>query len=250
MPLRLLVVALALLMPAGVAAAQGAAQLRQDLAGRPAPRPFPVITVGGEASVSLRPDLAEATGGVTTEAKTVREASDANTQLMGAVIAALKDSGLPERDIQTSQFTISPVYAQAQNRQNRPDEPRIVGYRVSNQVQFKIRDIAKVSDVLDHAIAAGATDLRGISFTVSDMSKAKDAARAEAVSDARRRAETYAKAAGAQIGQVIAITESGQSPPRPMAFAASERMAAAAPPIAVGETTLRVGVSVSFELVP
>ena len=209
-------------------------------------RPFPLVTVGGEATIALTPDLAQATGGVTTEAKTVREASDANAQAMNAVIAALKETGIADKDIQTSQFTVAPIYSQ--NRAGRADEPRITGYRASNQVRFNIRDIAKVSEVLDRAISAGATDLRGVTFTVSDTSKAKDQARAEAIADARRRAEIYARAVGAQVGRAIAVTETGTAPPRPMVMARGAEAAAAPPPIAPGETTLQISVTVSFEL--
>jgi uncharacterized protein YggE len=235
MPVRSFLVLLAILTIQPLAA-QAAVQ-----------RPFPVITVGGEATIALTPDLAQATGGVTTEAKTVREASDANAQAMNAVIAALKEAGIADKDIQTAQFTVTPVYSQA--RQGRPDEPRITGYRASNQVRFNIRDISKVSDVLDRAIAAGATDLRGVTFTMSESSKVKDQARAEAIADARRRAEVYAKAVGAQVGRAVAITEAGTVPPRPtFALETAQRAPAAAPPIAPGETTLRVSVTVTFEL--
>jgi uncharacterized protein len=210
-------------------------------------RPFPLVTVGGEATIALTPDLAQATGGVTTEAKTVREASDANAQAMNAVIAALKEAGIADKDIQTSQFTVSPVYSQ--NRPGRSDEPRITGYRASNQVRFNIRDVAKVSEVLDRALAAGATDLRGVTFTVSDTSTAKDQARTEAIADARRRAEVYARAVGAQVGRAISVTETGTAPPRPMMMSRGAEVAAAAPPpIAPGETTLQISVTVSFEL--
>jgi uncharacterized protein YggE len=234
MDMRSLLVLLAALALASPAPAQGAMQ-----------RPFPEVTVSGEATIALTPDLAQATGGVTTEAKTVREASDANAQAMNAVIAALKEAGIADKDVQTSQFTIAPVYAQ--NRPGR-EEPRITGYRASNQVRFNIRDIAKVSDVLDRAIAAGATDLRGVTFTVSNASKAKDQARTEAISDARRRAEVYARAVGAQVGRAIAITETSAALPRPMVMSRSAELASAAPPIAPGETTLQINVTVSFEL--
>jgi uncharacterized protein len=211
-------------------------------------RPFPLVTVGGEASATLAPDLAQATGGVTTEGKTVREASDANAQAMHAMVAALKEAGVAEKDIQTAQFNIAPAYAQP--RQGRNDEPRITGYRVSNQVRFSIREIGRVADVLDRAVAAGATDFHGVTFTVADPSKARDQARADAMADARRRAEIYARALGAQVGRAVAIDEGNGAVPSLMQPGMPQRAAAAAapPPIALGELTLRVSVTVSFEL--
>jgi uncharacterized protein YggE len=214
-------------------------------------RPFPVITVSGEAEISVVPDIAETSAGVTTEAKTVREASEANAQAMTAVIAALKQGGVGEKDIQTGQISIQPVYSSNQaKKEGRPDEPRIVGYRVSNQARLKVREIARLGDVLDRAIAAGATDVFGVSFTVSETSKVLDTARAAAVADAKRKADIYAKAAGAKVGRAIDILESGAAMPRPMRFAASaDKRAMAMPtPVSAGENTLRVGLTVTYEL--
>lgn len=214
-------------------------------------RPFPAITVSGEAEISVAPDIAETSAGVTTEAKTVREASAANTQAMTAVIAALKQAGVGDKDIQTGHISIQPVYNNTQSKkEGRPDEPRIVGYRVGNQVRLKVRDLARLGEVLDQAIAAGATDVFGVSFSVSEASKALDAARGAAVADAKRKADLFAKAAGAQVGRAIDIAEAGAAVPRQMRFAAAaDRRTLAAPmPIATGENTLHVTVTITYEL--
>ncbi|MGE0751011.1 MAG: SIMPL domain-containing protein [Variibacter sp.] len=215
-------------------------------------RPFPLITVTGEAERSVAPDVAETSAGVTTEAKTVREAAEANAQAMTAVIDAVKAAGVAAKDTQTGQIAVHPIYANNQSKkEGRADDgPRIVGYRVSNQVRLKVRDIAKLGDVLDRAMAAGATDVFGISFTVSEPSKALDAVRAEAMADAKRKADIYAKAAGAQVGRAIDISEASAAP-RPMArFAAStaNRAMAAPTPVAAGENTLHISISVTYEL--
>lgn len=213
-------------------------------------RPFPVITVSGEAEVTAVPDVAETTAGVTTEAKTVKEAGEANAQAMTAVVDALRAAGLSAKDMQTGQISVQPVYSQPK-KDSRPEEPRITGYRVSNRVRLKIRDLARLGEVLDQAMAAGATDVFGISFIVSESSKVLDAARAEAMADAKRKADIYAKAAGAQVGRAVDIAESGGAMPRPLRYAAAadKRMLAAAPtPVSVGENTLHVGVTVTYEL--
>jgi hypothetical protein len=219
------------------------------LLGKPAhaavERPFPVITVSGEATAAVVSDYAQASAGVTTEGKSVRDASEANAQAMTAVVNALKQAGVAENSIQTAQLSIQPVYAQ--NRPGRPEEPRISGYRVSNQVRIKLQEIGRIGEVVDRAIAAGATDLHGISFGVNEPSKALDPTRAAAIEDARRKAEAYAKAAGAQLGRAVEITEGGASPPRPIVMERSAAMAAATP-VQPGETTLRVVVSVTYEL--
>lgn len=208
-------------------------------------RPFPLVTVAGEGSVNVVPDLAYATAGVHSEAKTPREATEANAKLMNAVVAAARQAGIEERDIRTSRFSISPVYAP-----RREGAPQLTGYRVTNQVRVTVRDHARIGDVLDQMVAAGANQVSGVEFTVADPSKLLDEARAAAFADAKRKAELYAKAAGAQIGRAVAVTEDGAQPPRPVFRA--ERAALAAPaaatPVSAGEETLRVQVTVSFEL--
>ena len=207
-------------------------------------RPFPTISVSGEGTINVVPDLATATGGVISEAKTPREAAAANAQGMNAVVAALKQAGIPEPDIRTARFSVSPIYAQ-----RREGAPQVTGYRVSNQVRVKIRDNSKVGDALDQLIAAGANSFAGLEFSVSEPGKLLDEARAAAFADAKRKAELYARAAGAQLGRAVAISESGASIPRPMTrFAAVAAAAAPSTPIAPGEDTLRVQVSVTFEL--
>jgi uncharacterized protein len=145
------------------------------------------ISVSGEASVSVAPDLAQVEGGVTSEAKTAREASDANNAAMGKVLLALKGAGIDEKDYQTSRLSLQPQYAQA--TQGRTGVPQIAGYRASNRVTIKVRDVTKVAGVIDTLVGAGANEVGGINFVVTQASKALDEARAKAVADARRKAE-------------------------------------------------------------
>lgn len=206
-------------------------------------RPFPSISVSGEGTVMVTPDLAVATGGVTTEAKTPREASDGNARAMNAIVATLKQAGIADPDIRTSRFSIAPVYAQ-----RRDAAPQLTGYRVTNQVRVKIRDNAKVGEVLDQLVAAGANNVANVEFTVSEPGKLLDEARNAAFADARRKAELYAKAAGAQLGRAISIDEGGGAFPRPLRAYRAAAEAQAATPIMPGEETLRVQVTVAFEL--
>ena len=203
----------------------------------------PRITVSGEATVSVEPDLAQLRAGVTTDAKTAREAAEANSRAMNAVMAAVKALGIAERDVQTQGYVITPVYEGNQ----RPRE-RITGFLATNYLLLKVRQIDKLGEIIDRLVAAGANTMGGIEFIVSDPSKLLDDARAQAIADAKRRAELYAKAAGIALGPVHSITEQSagmQFPPMMMT-----RGAAAAPetPVAPGERTLRVTVNVSFDL--
>jgi uncharacterized protein len=230
-PNRILTIAFALLAPITATRAE------------PAPAaPHPSIVVTGEGVVHVAPDYAQIRTGVTTRAKTVKEATDTNSKLMAAITAALADAGIAPKDIQTSRFSVQPVYAPGEPR----TEPKLAGYSVSNQVTVIIRQVGKVSDVLDRVVTAGATDIGGVAFLVAEPSKALDQAREAAVADAKRKADVYAKAAGIRVGDVEWISEENAAlPPILMARAASPG-AAAAPPIASGEDTLRARITVAF----
>ena len=203
------------------------------------------VSVTGEASISVPPDLAQIDSGVTTEAKTAREASEANNKAMGGVLQALKNAGLAEKDIQTSRLSLSPQSAPNRNA-NAPF--LIVGYRASNRVTVTIRDITKVADTIDVLVGAGANEISGMSFMVSKASKLLDDARAEAIADARRKAEIYAKAANISLGAPISISE--ETAPGPMPYRKMAADMAASAPVAQGQETLRVSVSVSYEIRP
>jgi uncharacterized protein len=208
-----------------------------------APAMDKLVTVTGEATVSVAPDAAMIRIGVTSQGKTARAASLANAKQMTAVLAAIKASGVADRDVQTTQLSLQPQY-----ESDKGNTPQLTGFRATNQLNIKIRDINKLPDLLDHAIGAGANEMSGIEFVVSERSKLLDQARDDAIADARRKAELYAKAAGAKVGPVVSITEEGSSPP-PQPYKAL-RAGAAAIPVAPGELTLRAAVTVSYELAP
>ncbi len=204
--------------------------------------PPAMISVTGEATVSVPPDLAQIDAGVTTEAKTAREASDANNAAMGKVLLALKGAGIDEKDYQTSRLSLQPE--SAPNRTAGP--ATIVGYRASNRVTIRLRDVTKVASIIDTLVGAGANDIGGINFTVSQASKLLDDAREQAIADARRKAEIYAKAAGVTLGAPLGISEGGT--PGPITFRRMAAGMAAAAPVAQGEETLQVTVAVSWAI--
>jgi uncharacterized protein YggE len=205
----------------------------------------PAISVTGEANVSVAPDQAMIDGGVTTEAKTAREASDANNAAMGKVLLALKGAGIDEKDYQTSRLSLQPQYPP---NPNRAGPPVISGYRASNRVTIKVRDVTKVASMIDVLVGAGANEIGGINFVVTQTSKLLDEAREQAIADARRKAQIYAKAAGVALGEPIAIEEGGA--PTPMFRSKVAGGMAAPAPVAQGEETLSVTVSVSWAIKP
>jgi uncharacterized protein YggE len=205
--------------------------------------PIATISVIGAAQLSVPPDLAQIDGGVTTEAKTAREASETNNAAMGKVLLALKGAGIDEKDFQTSRLSLQPQYAP-----NRSGPNAVVGYQASNRVTVKLRDVTRVASVIDTLVAAGANNIGGINFMVSVASKLLDDAREQAIADARRKAEIYAKAAGVALGSPVSISEEGS--PGPMPFRKMAAGMAASAPVAQGEETLQVTVSVSWAIKP
>ncbi|MBR0755164.1 SIMPL domain-containing protein [Bradyrhizobium jicamae] len=204
--------------------------------------PPPAISVSGEATVSVAPDQAQVDGGVTTDAKTAREASDANNAAMGKVLAALKSAGVDEKDFQTARLSLQPKYAP-----DRAGPSAVIGYRASNRVTIKVRDVTKVANVIDALVGGGANEIGGINFTVSQASRMLDDARTKALADARRKAEIYATAAGVTLGEPLSITEEGGATPLFRSKMAAP-MAAAPAQVAAGEETLSVTVNVTWAI--
>ena len=205
--------------------------------------PVATISVSGEGQVSVPPDLAQIDAGVSTEAKTAREASDANNAAMGRVLLALKGAGIDEKDFQTSRLSLQPQYAP-----NRSGPNAVVGYQASNRVTIKLRDVTKVASTIDTLVGAGANNIGGINFMVSAASKLLDDAREQAIADARRKAEIYARAAGVTLGSPVSISEEGAPGPAPFRRMAAGMAASA--PVAQGEETLQVTVNVSWAIKP
>jgi uncharacterized protein YggE len=204
--------------------------------------PPAAISVTGEATVSVAPDQVQIDGGVTSEAKTAREASDANNTAMGKVLLALKGAGIEEKDVQTARLSLQP-----QSAPNKTGPSAITGYRASNRVTVRLRDVTKLASVIDTMVGAGANEIGGINFMVSQASKHLDEAREQAIADARRKAEIYAKAAGVTLGAPLSISEEGGNAP-PMPYRKMSAGMAASTPVAQGEETLAVTVSVSWAI--
>jgi uncharacterized protein YggE len=207
--------------------------------------PPPMISVTGQAEISVPPDQAQIEAGTTTEAKTARDASEANNATTGKLLLALKAANIDEKDIQTSRLSLQPE--SAPSRPNGP--PTVIGYRASNHVTVRLRDVTKAASTIDLLVGAGATDIGGINFIVSNASKLLDEARSQAIADARRKAEIYAGAAGVTLGAPLSISEGGNLLPYRRMAVGMAAMAAAAPvPVAQGEETLQVTVNVSWAI--
>jgi uncharacterized protein len=200
------------------------------------------VSVSATGTVAAEPDIAHISAGVTTEGDTAMDAIARNNTVMAKVIEGLKAAGIAARDIQTTTLNVEPRYSQPKD--GRPGT--VSGYRVVNQVRLTVREVKRLGEVLDQAIALGANQINSIGFDIANAETLKDEARKQAMANAKRRAELYATAAGVQLGQVLRISESVmEAVGRPMAGRA---LAASSVPIEAGTRTLTVEVHVTYAL--
>jgi len=204
------------------------------------------LDVSATGEVTRVPDLAIISAGVQTLKPTATAAIEENAARMERVRAALKHAGIEDKDIQTSNLSLNPEY---QYDQNRP--PRLTGYRASNTVSVKFRDLKRTGAILDALVAEGANQINGPSLTIDKPESALDEARAKAIVNGRMRADLYARALGMRVVRLISVSESGGyavPPPMPMVAMMAERSADASSKIDPGTQQLQVSVAMSFEL--
>lgn len=205
------------------------------------------ISLSGHGEVRVAPDLAIVTMGVMSSSTTAQEALAANTKSMNDLMAALKTASIDAKDIQTSNFSVNPRYDYGQNN---GQPPKLSGYDVSNTVTVIVHKIDGIGDLLDKAVSSGSNQINGISFSVANPQDAMDAARKQAVQDAKRKADLYAAATSTSLGNVISLSEGVSAEPQPMMMRA--KMAApsdAGPvPIAQGEQVIGVDVNIAWEI--
>lgn len=202
------------------------------------------LSVTGQGEARIAPDMATVQLGVTTRAAGAAEAMKQNSDQQRAVIAALTGAGIAERDIQTTGLGLNPVIDYSQDR-----APSVTGYEASNNVSVRVAEIARLGEVLDAIVTAGANQINGINFTREDGADAEDEARRAAVEDARHKAEVLAEAAGLTLGPVLVLRDAQVSEgPRPMMRAA---MAAekADMPVQAGEVAMTAQVEMDFALI-
>jgi uncharacterized protein YggE len=209
------------------------------------PAPPRTLTVSGQSIAKAAPDQAQFSTGVVTQGTTAAQALAANSRAMNAVFATLKRLGIPDKDIQTSNFSLSPQYQIYKPGTSGPQ--RITGYQVSNTVNVAVENLDKTGAVLDALVSSGSNQINNIGFSIRDTSALLKQARAAAVKDAIDRAQTYAKEAGVTLGPILSIQEGGSEPPRPM-YRAMAMMAEAPPPIAGGEESVSANVTISWEI--
>ncbi|MCU0881384.1 MAG: SIMPL domain-containing protein [Hyphomonadaceae bacterium] len=212
----------------------------------PSGQPGALISVTAQAEAKTTPDLATINVGVESRGATAKAAQDAQASKMTAIIATLEAQGVDEDDIQTSQIGLNPI-----TEWNERGQSRITGYQSVNTVAVKVRDLSKVSTIIDAIVADGSNRIDGIAFSMDDAEKAEAEAHAEAVRKARARAEGYAQGAGLKVHRLVSIVEQGGSamPPMPMdAMVTRALPTESATPIMPGQVSTGAAVTVVFEL--
>ena len=206
----------------------------------------PVVELGISESVEARPDIADISAGVTSEAMSATEAMQANARAMNAVIERIKALGIAERDIQTTGINLNPRYDYEQQERRQVFR----GYQVSNRVRVTLRDIERAGSVLDALVAAGATDLSGPNWSIADPAPARAQARERAMQTARERALEYARLAGYSDARLLEVREAVPfDRPMPMARMMAMDVAEAATPVEPGRVEAGVTITISYELI-
>jgi uncharacterized protein YggE len=187
------------------------------------------ITVSGEGKVYAKPDVALVNLGVTTQATTVADVTKQNTDKMNAVIDAVKKMGVADKDIQTTNYSLTPVYdtnylvpTSVPTAGGVPmmypssgsgtimpvrGSSKLTGYRLEQDVQVKIRDFTKVGDILSQSTAAGANLVGDLQFTIDNPEQFKEQARAKAIAQAKSNAQNLSKESGINLGKLINVYE-------------------------------------------
>ncbi len=207
------------------------------------------IWVSGEGKVSVVPDVAILDLGVEVQADTVAEAQNYAVTVMTAVLDELDNQGVAEKDIQTRRFSIYPV-----RRWSEKDAKEIlIGYRVTNTVTAKVRDVDETGTIIDAVARAGGDYIRinSISFTVDDPTAYHEEAREKAMADAEAKAKQLADLSNVKLGKISYISEGGLAPVPRALYVETMPMpapAGAPTPISPGETEIRLSVQVAYSI--
>jgi len=204
--------------------------------GAPSAAPQHSIVVAGQGSIAARPDRAQLSFGVSSDAKTASAALRTNAAEMTKVIAALKSQGIAAADLRTDLVSLSSRYSQ--------NGETVVGYTATNSVSATVRNLAKIGAIIDAAVDAGANQVSGPNLVRSSAASLYRAALRAAIADARGKARTIAAASGLHIRRITDVAESSAAPsPTPLTVKAS---ADASTPVETGSTLVEATVTVTF----
>src|SRR5258706_5657507 len=206
-----------------------------------------VFQVTGDGKATAIPDIAHIYFGVTKQASTISDAQNQTNSAMQTVLSGLKQHGIDEKDVRTTDYSVNPNYDYNSGRST------ITGYSVTQTVDVKIKPIDKVNKVLDSLTANGANIVGQVSFGFDDATQKdlEQKARVEAVTNAKEKAQNLANAAGLHLGPIIDVSENGNEAPRPV-FMAADSKAIAQPlgqpsQVTPGTNSVNVTITLSYQ---
>jgi len=208
------------------------------------------LTVSGSGQTRVAPDLATVRLGVLTQAATAKAAQEQVNRINNATLAALAKLEVKPEQIQTSDLSLNPLYAQPKPGEEN-NAPRIVGYQASTVIAIRLTDLAKIGPVIDAGLAAGANRLDGVSFGLENDAEARATALTRAAVAARAKAATLASAFGVQLAGILEIVEGGVSytpPPMPQGRFAMAMEASADTSVSVGQMSVDASVTVRYRI--
>ena len=208
------------------------------------------ISVSGTGEIWAKPDLALIDFSVVGEKKTVIEAMAENTKKMNSVIEAIKSQGVEEKDLKTTNFSISPRYEWYEKSEIYPARKRVlVGYEVNQTLQVKIRDLTKIGNIIQVATKAGANQVGDLRFTIDKQDELKSQARKEAIEKAKVMAKEIAGQLGVKLVKITNFSENATAPiPYPYFMERAMGGGAETPQIQTGENKIEVQVSITYEI--
>ena len=235
----------ALMLPALLLPMTAQAQTQVTLA-----ETAPVVTLNVTETIEAAPDIATVSTGVETRAPTARQAMADNATKMDGLIAALAKAGIAKKDIQTSGIRLNAQYDYSGRNDGTPSPPKFLGYEAANQLSVTLRNVAKVGDLLDRLVAAGATSINGPTFSIDDPAPLLVQARGAALKTAKSQADFYAQQAGFRSARLVSISESnsGGMPPMPVSVQRMSADMAKSTPVEPGQVSSAVTLTVQYAL--
>lgn len=202
------------------------------------------VTFTGEGKATATPDVAVADVSIVTEAATSKAAQDANTKKSKQVVDFLKNQGIEEKDIKTTGYNLYPQYNYPQF-----EKPAINGYTLNQSLQVKIRDLGKVSAILDGIVANGTNQVNNLSFQVDDPEKLKADVRAKAIADAKQKADTLENQIGIHLGKIVNFSENFDGGPVPIYIRdATGSFGGGGPTVPTGQNEIIINVSITYQI--
>jgi uncharacterized protein YggE len=213
-------------------------------------KPDNTISVSGEGKVAAKPDIATVTIGVTNNAATAKVAQDRNTESMNKIIDYVKQQGVADKDITTSNFSVFPNY------DYNGGTNRIISYNANQTLTIKVRDVDKstatLSEILSGALDSGSNQIQGVYFGFDDSDALRQEARKQAIEKAKQKAQELADASGIKLGKVVSIQENSVYFPTPYLMDATRAEAGmgggGTPPIQAGSQDVTATMTVIFEV--